>query len=324
MRRSRRFIALVTAFSLLLAAPVPAFAQSAGGAPPDLVKLKDGSMFRGTISELVTNDHVDIVLASGQTRRIPMKDVQYAGPANAATPAAAPPAPPPPPPPPPGAGGAMPLVTVNGPRAELRLESPDPNTTFHIKTGQADVEGGGMTWGGRAFSYSAQANAYTIICTAPCTAGLPVGTHELGLSQGGRIAQSDEPTTITGPGTLQGTYVSKAGTRVVGWIVVLGSVVGGTLLMLDSIKRTNVCDATGFCYEDSTIDGTEFGVGVGVALVGGIVGAVLAAQKDKAEITFIPGTPAATSLAAGGRREAMYLAPPAAYDARGATLQVRF
>src|SRR5207247_10124009 len=51
--------------------------------PPDIDKTKDGGMVRGTISELVRNDHVSISLVSGESRRFSMSDVVYAGPAAA-------------------------------------------------------------------------------------------------------------------------------------------------------------------------------------------------------------------------------------------------
>ena len=133
--------------TLFLAASLALLSLSAGASaqqtPPDVVKLRDGSMFRGTIAELVAHDHVDIVLSSGQTRRFPLADVTYAGPSVA--PASAPPSPPPPPPPPPPSGGPQPLVGMRGPRAELRLEANDSDVEFHVRTGTAQLQGVG--WG---------------------------------------------------------------------------------------------------------------------------------------------------------------------------------
>jgi hypothetical protein len=67
---------------------------------PDVVRLKNGGLLRGTISELVPGDFVSIVLITGESRKVPYADVQYAGsssdPANASavapSPAAAGPA----------------------------------------------------------------------------------------------------------------------------------------------------------------------------------------------------------------------------------------
>jgi hypothetical protein len=76
MRRIRVFVvALAAALACSIGAPTPASAQeqSTGNADlPDVVKLKDGSLYRGTIVELVAGDHVDLRLPSGETKHWPM------------------------------------------------------------------------------------------------------------------------------------------------------------------------------------------------------------------------------------------------------------
>src|SRR3954471_22558833 len=59
-------------------------AGSAGGvvAAPDVVRLKNGGMLRGTISELVPGGDVVLITATGEERRFAMRDVDYAGPAD--------------------------------------------------------------------------------------------------------------------------------------------------------------------------------------------------------------------------------------------------
>src|SRR5688572_477116 len=59
----------------------PAAAAPAVSAP-DVVRLKNGGLLRGTISELVPGQTVTIVTASGKTRELPMAEVDYAGPAD--------------------------------------------------------------------------------------------------------------------------------------------------------------------------------------------------------------------------------------------------
>jgi len=46
---------------------------------PDVVVLKDGSLVRGTISELKKGEFVTIFLMTGETRTIPTAKVEYAG-----------------------------------------------------------------------------------------------------------------------------------------------------------------------------------------------------------------------------------------------------
>src|SRR5688572_540615 len=55
---------------------------AADGTPPDIVRLRNGGMLRGTIVELKPGETVEILLLNGETRKIPMADVEYAGPAE--------------------------------------------------------------------------------------------------------------------------------------------------------------------------------------------------------------------------------------------------
>jgi hypothetical protein len=75
-------VAVVVAVSGVLSTSQRARAQDddhAPATPPDVVRLKDGSFFRGTILELVADDHVVLRLSSGETKRFAMDDVKYAG-----------------------------------------------------------------------------------------------------------------------------------------------------------------------------------------------------------------------------------------------------
>jgi hypothetical protein len=80
-----RFSAVIGLIGTLLCA-APAYADSSG-TPPDVVYKKDGTIMRGTIIERVPNGSVEIMLPNGQSRKIDMKDVEYAGPVSE-TPAA--------------------------------------------------------------------------------------------------------------------------------------------------------------------------------------------------------------------------------------------
>jgi hypothetical protein len=56
-------------------------------AAPDVVRLRDGGLLRGTIAEYVVGDHATLVLITGETRRIAAADIRYAGPAQEEPPA---------------------------------------------------------------------------------------------------------------------------------------------------------------------------------------------------------------------------------------------
>jgi hypothetical protein len=74
------------------AAPAAPAAPVAAPGVADEIKLKDGTSYRGTITESVPGDHFDLLQPSGNVRRFPASDVTYAGPASGAP--STPPAPP--------------------------------------------------------------------------------------------------------------------------------------------------------------------------------------------------------------------------------------
>jgi len=298
---------------LFFAASLALLTLSSAAGAPDVVKLRDGSMYRGTISELVANDHVDLMTANGQTRRFAMKDVAFAGSATAPEPSAPPP--PPPPPPPPGEGS---MITVNAQRAEMRFEANEPDVQFQLRTGQSEMAGVG--WGWRStYSFAAQTSSYTTICTAPCSGSLPTGTHRIGLSHNGRtVIEPEDPTVITGSGTLRGTYTSHTGLRVAGLLVDIASVAVGVTLMVTAIHEAQDC-SSGVCIEQDNINDTQLGVGLGVLVVGSLVGTVLMLQRDTADISFVPMAPMASS----GSKEMAALRVPG-LQPQGMALQLRF
>jgi hypothetical protein len=71
-----RFAVCTALAATLFAAAAPAFAQAPPPPPgvasvgDEAVYLRDGGMLRGTIIEIITDDHVTISLANGQTARV--------------------------------------------------------------------------------------------------------------------------------------------------------------------------------------------------------------------------------------------------------------
>jgi len=257
---------LVTTRAVAQEAP-PAQAATAA---PDIVRLRDGSMVRGTIAELVAGQHVVLITLTGETRTYPMAEVDYAGPASGATAApASTPAPAATPagrsPTAQGDGETRPFVTVHAGEARLRLLGTEPGLTYHVRTGTATATG----YSGGAVA-AVRADAYTEICTAPCDASLPNGSHTLALSREEGTPISAGRIEVGGPTTLEGTYIDRSGLRIGGWVVFLGGTIGGTAIMLSGIGE-----------EDST---TTIGIGGGIMLAGTIVGLIMAMQGDGAEI----------------------------------------
>lgn len=225
-------------------------------------------MLRGLIVELVPDQSISLLLPTGETRTIPMDDVSFAGPSEAVPwkrpPEAAPPVPSAPEEKKPEGEGIEPFITLHGERARLRLIGKEPNLTVHVKSGTA-------TTTGRTSSISA--DAYTSICTAPCEASLPAGTHELGLSKPGKgVIAVKEPVAITGPGTIEARYESRSNMRIAGGVVGVVGVAGGAAVA------------------SSGNDGA-FGGAVVMIVGSGLAGGLLLMSSDRAHVTFIPAVP---------------------------------
>jgi hypothetical protein len=215
-------------------------AWAQGGAPPDLVRLKNGGMVRGTIVELVPGKEVTLVDVAGQTRKLPMSDVSYAGPA-AGEPTAAPAVPAPTP----TAAPAPPLMEA--PPTGVRLLATEPNLTFHVLSGSSQGVGMGMA-GSRPVVVGFEANHYDRLCTAPCTAALAPGSYTLALSQPDGALVAAPALTINGHEQLTGTYTSHTGARV-GVFLASIAVMGLGALVGFSGKK-NVCSSRNFGVDD--------------------------------------------------------------------------
>jgi hypothetical protein len=256
--------------------------------PPDIVRLKNGSLYRGTVMELVAGDHVDVRLPSGETKRFPMSDVDYAGPASG-VPGAEAPAPASAGPPPP-----RPLVTIDAKAAKIHFEATSADTDFHIRTEDVTVEGTGWGWGRGLYGFAstAEAHGYAHICAAPCDVTMPVGKYRLALSQGGKKpVEPDHAVTIDGATTIQGKYVSYAGTRGAGWGLFAISLAAGFGLMAVGVANPsqncmNNADGSSFCTPQANTG--LIAAGAIVSVVGSLLSLAFILQHDRAEITAQP------------------------------------
>jgi len=290
MRARRLPAAFVFAFATAAAATsvsTQAHAQQAQAAPPDVVKLKNGGILRGTIAELVPGGTVTIVTMTGETKKLPMTEVQYAGPA-AGMPGAAPPPTP--------ASGPRPLIQVNGRDAPLYLRSSQSDVTFYMRTSTSEgssVSTGAMV-GSRGFGAVGggtsvfSGRTYARICTAPCEATVPAGQYTLALSKGtGNPVEDEQLVRVDGPATLAGKYTSYAGLRAAGFVISLASIVTGFYLVYTSFGKEE-CDAsTNIC--DRKVDQSRLITGFGIAIGGAIIGGIMGSKGDDAEIRVIPG-----------------------------------
>lgn len=173
----RRGIAFVT--TILLALGVPAAARAQAGVPANgdsmlnerIVTLRDGSIFRGVIVELIPGDYLILRTAGGEQRKILLSDIQSQAIVSPAQPPAASLPPPVPPP------SLMPAPTPIWPpvpvaslpslhRMRVHIDSPKPDTRLYRQIASAMVSGwaigGGMAVG--------RVETWQLACVAPCDA----------------------------------------------------------------------------------------------------------------------------------------------------------
>ncbi len=214
------------AFGLcVLFVSVPVSAQQ----PPDVVRLHDGGMVRGTITEYVPDQYVVIVLPNGEERRFEGREVDFAGP-GAELPAPAPPAPPRPPSVPVQAAPVQPVPVqiVGPPTVTVRFEAERPRTEiFRIVGAHRELHLSASSYG--ASAYVDERPVFERVCAAPCEAQLQPGVYGLGVSAGGPSAQPDDPMLyVAGPTSVRVGWIDRELLRIAGTIVALaGGILGG-------------------------------------------------------------------------------------------------
>jgi hypothetical protein len=257
--------------------PAPAVAPTRPESAQDIVRLKNGGIVRGSISELDPKGSVIIVTLTGAVREYPMSDVTYAGPATkdpkATSPSTA------------RAsselassreGSTKPYVTVHAKEARLHLVSNPGGLTFHRQSSSAVAEGMGRR---------AVAHGYDRLCTAPCDITIPSGTETLALSEDDSdVPIAAEPIYFSsGDSVITGKLDSNATVRAAGWITMIGGGIAGLALILTSMKEEETCDSLG-CRETPKLDTTQMLVGASLAAIGPGVGFFLIRVRDSATI----------------------------------------
>ena len=143
-------------------------------------------------------------------------------------------------------------------------------------------------WGGYAVGYG-WAPTYSPVCDQACATSFAPGPHQLALSKnGGPVVPVYGPAIINGPSLIRGSYSDRSGLRVAGWVVGITGLVGGIVMIAASARDETQCDADGFCSRHETANAPLLVGGIGVLLASGIVGGVLASQRDEAHISIEP------------------------------------
>lgn len=296
------------------AAPATPPAAPAPAAAPDLVRLKNGGMLRGTIAES-GGDAVTIVLVTGETRKIPAAEVVFAGPA-ASAPSAAPapalsaraPAPSPPPAAPNDANGVQPFAVVHAAEARVDFASEPAGYTLFRRSASANF----------AHSNGPAATGYDEICTAPCNASMPSGTHTFAVAKPeGDPTEAAAVALPVGNSTLRAKYVDRKQTRTTLIVVGLLGMTAGTLIELAPLFNSN--------HDTSAL---TTGLIVGGSLTGLSLIPIAVSQfvKDGVKLSISPGAgsapmPSAPQSSSVARSATRFLEQP---HASAATLRDGF
>ncbi|MFO0726269.1 MAG: hypothetical protein U1E65_20965 [Myxococcota bacterium] len=246
--------------SVASAQSAPGEARAAAPAAPDAVKLKNGGLLRGTISELIPGDTVVLITATGEVRRIPMADVEYAGPASGLASPAAP---------------AAPSATAR----TIELSSKVPGITFHRRTSAAVSSGAAVAISSRGSvgiaPYSSSGATFAALCVAPCTMAFEPGTYYLGLSlEDGTPVSDNRPIVVDGnTHRIVADYRDRTPLRTAGFIVggagLIGAIATTAVVMA---KGLPTCD-TGPCRFDTVPLVAGVSISAGVMIIGYILGA---------------------------------------------------
>jgi hypothetical protein len=225
------------------------------------VRLKNGGLLRGTIAELVPNDAVVIVLVTGETRRVPMAEVDYAGPAANAPSPEAPPAVRPPPPSDAPSQPSEPAVPT------VQFVSADPVTVFRRASGSAE---------------------YQKVCTTPCEAPIDRGYHDFSIAaQGSDDHRQAGGLMVTGNATVEAKYRSRSGLRGAGWVTLAVGGGIGAALWLTATSEEEVC-VGGPCTTVEVTNETQLWIGRIVTVTSIAAGIALIAIPDGASVKLLP------------------------------------
>jgi hypothetical protein len=238
-------------------APAPVYAPAAPGG--DAVYMKGGGMIRGTMTEMVPNDHVTIRLPTGQFAIVEwgkIDHIERAAPGVAAV--------------------TPPLVSaLPPPRGHMVVEG--ATVIVHLDADPGIV----------LESIAPGSGRWALVCAAPCDAQVPLGRQYRIAGEGIRASRAfrieappGQRVTITVSAASKSAFSGGIAVSSVG---AAGIVVGLSVLLFGALEACDVVDPnTGACVGSS--DGTVETVGLVITLVGAAVlvgGLVLLASNTR-------------------------------------------
>jgi hypothetical protein len=242
-------------------ASAPVYARAAAGG--DAVYMKGGGVIRGTMTEMVPNDHVTIQLPTGQPAIVEWGKIDHIERAAPGVAAVTPPL-----------VSALPAprrhVVVEGATVIVHLEA-DPGVALE------SIAPGSGRW--------------ALVCAAPCDAQVPLGRQYRIAGEGIRASRAfrieappGQRVTITVSAASKSAFSGGIALSSVG---AAGIVVGLSVVLFGALEACSLVDPnTGACVGSS--DGTVETVGLVITLVGAAVlvgGLIMLASNTRTHAT---------------------------------------
>ena len=161
-------------------------------------------------------------------------------------------------------------------RSEVRFEPNDSSVQLLMRTGEMPFEEIAVIhhgwWRPHGYYYGyGVAPIYTPLCEGACTLQLMPGHYNWGLSkEGGYVVPAAGGGIIGGPATIHAQYIDRSGYRTAGGIVGVAGLVGGIVMIAESVHDHLVCDDFG-CYRHSDVNDPLLVGGIGVLIGSAIV-----------------------------------------------------
>jgi len=273
MRITLRFAAAAV---LTAALCVPSLALAQTSTPPDVVRLRDGTFLRGTLVER-SPTRVVVLLQTGETRTYPADAVEFAGPeAPAPLPTSVPvvaeaaqiPV-------------AIPVAATRTGAARVHVRSDQPGLSLQRLQGTDTV----IVQTGNSVGM-AYIDQFSVLCNAPCDTEIVEGTYQLGVAlEDNRAVRAGAPILLSGDTTLDLRYDDQSGTRLAGWITLIGGNVLGAGLLVVSFSAGSEDCSSGSCR--STLSVPLMIGGAVIAIGASLVSLFLITRSDSAEVEVL-------------------------------------
>jgi hypothetical protein len=181
-----------------------------------------------------------------------------------------------------------PTASAREPAGQSQGVVSDDDVHFQLRTGQATILRFSRT-GPKTFRTYRHFDLYDELCSAPCETSLPPGQYRLSLSRGDDSPAKGEDVDVpAGTSTIKGEYVSRAGSRLVGYAMAIGGGAAGAGLLAYGLFGSHQTECAGSsCVDVGTVDAGATIAGGVVTLASVLVGWLVFMRPDEAHFQVL-------------------------------------